>query len=210
MKTHQIVVGFIFMFCSSLALADNPRVKGYYVSTEGDTVKALLEVVVNIFDKKKVSEPGFLFGITAVDKGKEIKLGENDVQAFGFMYMGQRYDFRFVKEILVPGVIGHMDAGGTFLRLLARGNCDLYFATTVDGRTDEYFFRRGEGDNYLTKNSSSIMSHDKDLVKFFEDCPVLANKIKNKDYKEYKDKDKYLQMVKFYNTSCESKQVEEE
>ncbi len=186
--------------------AEKPRAKGYYVTLNGDTVEALVEIVVNLFNKKKVEESGFLFGITHVEKNKEIELGEGDIQAFGFTYLGQRYDFRYVKEIMAPGRIDKVFAKGTFLRLLAKGHCVLYFATSVDGRSDEYFFKRGEDDHYLTKNSTAFVPSDKDLAKFFADCPSLANNIKNK---VYKDDDKYIKMVKFYNSSCRLK-VEED
>jgi hypothetical protein len=204
MITRNAIIVCILLIGSFTALAEKPRVKGYYVTMEGDTVEGLVEVAVNPFNKKKISEPSFFFGITFIDKNKEIKLGEDDVQAFGFVYLREHYDFRFVTEIQVP-LLGHLNAKGTFLHLLVAGNCDLY-AASADGGSDDYFFKRGQGDNYLLKNTSGILSHDKELARFFKDCPDLASKIKDK---YFNGDDKYLRIAKFYNTRCQAGQAEE-
>ena len=201
MKTKRILFLSLFLSAVFIASAAKPRAKGYYVNSAGDTVKTMMEVSVNFFNKNKVEESGFFWGITIIEKGKEVKLGENDMQAFGFMYLGERYDFRFIKEISMPGVIGHMDQVGLYLRLLVKGDCDLYLTSTLDGTSHDYYFKRSGGDSYLTKNTNSLLSHDKDLIGFFSDCPAVGEKIKAK---AFKGDDKYKQIAIFVNANCAS------
>ena len=186
------------MLISLFALAEKPRTKGYYVNSAGDTVKTMLEVSVNLFNKSKVEESGFFWGITIIEKGKEVKLTDNEMQAFGFMYLGQRYEFRFIKEVSMQA-IGHMNSQGLFLRLLVKGDCELYLTSTLDGTSHDYYFKRSSGDTYLTKNTGSLLSHDKDLISFFNDCPMVGEKIKTKSFK---GDDKYKQIAIFYNANC--------
>ncbi|MDP5200648.1 hypothetical protein [Flavobacterium sp. DG2-3] len=123
--------------------------------------------------------------------------------------------FKYKKEI---------DGFHKWLKVLIEGNVSLYkydnsglifvpsmtptgFGTNGFGGTnmysssiEEYYVAHGE--EFEVISISTIGGFGKNFKKvaskFFEDCPILVEKINNKEYK----KDKVYDVVKFYNTNC--------
>jgi hypothetical protein len=199
-KIMRIVICFL-LFISLAAKADKPKVNGYYVDNNQDTIKVLMEIPLEFFNKKIVAINLLQFGFKYFEKGKEFKITDRDALAFGFTFAEEKFIFQLITEISIP-IMGNMHPKGIFARLLEGGSCNLYFVTTVDGRTTEHFFRRGTNDFYLTKDTKSASRENKDLEKYFSDCPALATKIINNEYKG--DKEKYYNIAKYYNKLCKS------
>jgi hypothetical protein len=206
------------IFFSFTCFADKPRVKGYYIDFDGNKVQVLV-IVPTALLSDKVSNQNACNGFDFIDKkNKTQTLYATDIKEYGFTYQGEKYVYQSLsetkgEEIYVMGI----KVRQPFYRLLQDGAVKLYYTyvthtTTNGGSTTslEYLFWRGLNDTFTTGTNPFKRSgqgvNAKSLEEYFEDCPELSQKIKNKEYKN--GDDRYERIAKFYNTSCKVKSDE--
>ena len=218
MKVKNLnLIFLILLLCSGIVLADNPRVKGYYVNMAGDTAKVMIEVPTAVLSNNfHVSYAEY--GIQCVDKkGKKLKLDKDNAQGFGFNYEGIKYTFQFVPALNPYTFVG-ITYYGEFLNLVVDGKCKLYYKTlrnsTNSGSSsyDEFLFWKAKDDIYITKSGMMKLNvvnvNEKSLDEFFSDCQDLVTRIKKKEFK--KGDDKYIRLAKYYNNDCQGVGQEQE
>lgn len=209
-KTAASIV-LLLLLCAFVGRADKPRAKGYYIDKTGQKIQGSIEVPTKLMSKKVENHQ--LKQFTFFDKrGKKSELTEKEATELGFSYEGEDLVFRVLPDIIQKSTF--VDAN--FYKLLLDGPCSvfqIYMNYGKSGYYKQYLLFRGEDHYYMTtdgtpnNNLISASGRIKSTKEFFEDCPELVEKIKNKDFKN--DDERCLRMAQFYNTSCKTSATDE-
>lgn len=208
-KISSLVV-LVFLLCVFVARADKPKAKGYYIDKAGNKMVGTVEVPTKLLSKK--AETIQLNHFTFFDKrGKKMEMTETEASEFGFTYEGEDIVFRVLPEIIQKSTF----VKAHFYKLLIDGNCSLYqvYIGYNSGFYKQYLLFKNEDHYYMTTDRTptnelvSAPGRVKSISEFFEDCPELQTKIKNKEFK--KGDDQYSLMAQYYNTGCKGSSTEE-
>lgn len=123
--------------------------------------------------KYKKEKNGFPLWLKVVTEGK-VTLYKNDISGFNF-------------PLMMNNGFGGMNNNFGGMNVTTGSSVNYYVA---NGEEHEVFLITSLGS--ITKNFKKAASD------FFKDCPILVEKINNKEYK----KDDIYNVVKFYNTNC--------
>ncbi len=186
---------------------DYPKVKGYYIDSDGKRNEVMIQVKTKFLSEKMLSIPN-QNGIVAFTKsGKEFSINYRNATEFGFSYLNVDYIYQLFPQELIdknPYVTNSIK----FFRLLQDGFCKVYLFEFIinqgssSSEREEYILKRNDE---LFISHSGIrklvyMPGEKKIEEFFADCPLLLEKIKNKGF--IKGDEKYLKYAEFYNTNC--------
>jgi hypothetical protein len=188
------------------------KIDGYYIAKNGDTVRVTykiglsfftnspdftrLQTRINYIDSKKnkhILRPDMAKEVVFVLKGKTIRLlsRKNNLNiamslfqdnSLLFLHLIQDGKVQLFKVYEKSGNAGSMGPNGTF----------------VGGGTstnETYILQKNGGDLFKTR----LFSFKKDMAGFFSDCPLLADKIKDKTYRRSDVED----IVQEYNQKCQ-------
>ncbi len=210
---------FAFCFLNNSLYADKPRVKGYHIDNNGTKFQVLIVVPTGLLSDK-VSQQFAQDALHYIDKKnqKQTLLGYQ-IKEYGFTYQGVKYVYHsFSDGEEKEGLFG-LKIRDPFYRLLQDGAVKLYLVSLqhsgANGSTStstEYMFWRHNHDTFTTGTAlfkkSGQGSNERSLEDYFNDCPELSTKIKNKEYKN--GDDRFERIAIFYNTKCKEKAVEAE
>ncbi len=191
-------------FSGFSVFADKPRAKGYYINSNGETIKNIMvEVPTKLLSKK--AEVNQQMDFTVYVKGKKVELNPSNAKEIGFTYEGEEITFRLLPAVLVDVT----KVKGDFYKLILDGHCEVYLAwqTYGNGFNTEYILYKDENNYYVTTTGItgrliSAPGRIGTLEELFQDCPDLVEKLKTKEFK--KADDKYMKAAQYYNASCQS------
>lgn len=136
------------------------------------------------------------------DKGEKLVLRPGEASEFRFQYQNETVRMVSISGSGLEGLFARNNA--IFLKLEIDGALRLYrfFATRSSGgynstytyQTAEYYLQKGKGPLKRPKG----ISFRKDMVEYLSDCPTVADKINDKDFKR---RDLEV-IVMFYNKNC--------
>jgi hypothetical protein len=212
MKRSNLLAVLCFLgllLSSAPALADKPKVKGYYIDTEGKKTNVMIQMPTKMLSSKP--ETMQLNHFTYFDKrGKATELNAETAREFGFTYEGEDIVFRVLPKALQD--VTHIKAD--FYKVLMEGACTIYLTYVSQGSFySEYCLYKDEDHYYVTTTGitnrwASANGRINSMEELFSDCPDLVAKIKNKEFK--KGDDKYFKIVEYYNQSCKAVEKTEE
>ncbi len=199
----------IFLFCSFYSFCDKPQVQGYFINKSGETLNVKIQVYTVLFSDK-LDERGHQEGFNYIDKkGKKIHVGHDEAEEYGFTYQGKKYVYHYILKKQALDLLGPFYKG-QYCQLLLDGECRLYTILINGAKTNhgsetdrEFLIWKNKGDLFISRTGMQKMAirrNEISLQQLFSDCPLLLEKIKNKEFT--KDEEKYERMVKFYNTNC--------
>jgi hypothetical protein len=180
------------------------------IEFDDETVDVIFKIRVNFFLQKPDFEK-LQYKIKYYDStGKKITLRPDDAQEISFSYAGE--NVRMLSRYNSIG-LGNIFAASRniFLRLETDGDLKLfnyYYTQTVGGSfgamgavagsisysVDKYILQKGNG---LLKRPKAI-TFKKDMIEYFRDCPALAERIENKDFRG----NDIEAIAKYYNSEC--------
>ena len=189
----------------STLLMSSIEVKGTVVF-ENDSIVTTLYLPKKL-TSKDVDFPTLQYGFSYKSKeGKKVGVGAGEVKEIHFKYNGEYY--RMISMEFVESKVMYSSTKYMFLRIHTDGEVKLftYYYNKSFGHlngaggipipADRLLVQKGNEKIQDTKDMSS-----KEILKYFSDCPVLAERIE----KEKNRKDEIETYVKFYNKECVSK-----
>ncbi len=121
------------------------------------------------------------------DKGKELVLKPGEASEFRFSYQNETVRMVSIRHSGLEGLFSGDNA--IFLKLEMDGHLRLYrlYETRVSGGYDSSHPHQTE-EYYLQKKGGALkrlkaFSFRKDMADYLSDCPSVADKIKDKDFK---------------------------
>ena len=193
---------FLIAFLVLLSLQSQARkVKGYYLDNQMDTFQVTFNI--NISPPNDVDSRHLHNGLTFWDSNdNERVLKPHQAKAFFFTYNKEEYYFVSCQDYLnLSKHVIKKPSTYLFLKLEVAGSMrllsytsmqhvgiDFSYATTIMlyQRTNDLIF------------APKLMTYKKSLVKYFEDCPQVQNKIKSNFFGKGDD----IEIVKTYNNFC--------
>ena len=195
----------LVVFLVGLSLQSQARkVKGYFLDNNRDT--SYVTFNIHISPPNDVDARYLHNGLTFWDSNdNERVLKPHQAKEFCFTY--NKIDYRFISCQDYLNLSKHVVKKSStylFLKLEVEGSMrllsytytqhvgiDFSYATTI------LLFQRKNDLLFSPK----IMAHKKSLVKYFEDCPQVQDKIKS----NYFGKGDEVEMVKTYNNFCSAR-----
>ena len=199
--------------CTFIFFSKAEKVKGFYVTNNHDTIKALLKIPYNAafsidFNFVKMQQEMEYIN----DAGEKITMTPNDFLAYGFEYYDEREEkddtmvFVSKKNIFYRSTDFSDNDSTIFLMQLVKGKLSLYNYYSMSSVS--------AGFNYAANNvmhSTPVLefSNQKlftyntnkfkiEMAKYLADCPIVLQKIEEKNYKN-----KHLHIVvELYNSLC--------
>lgn len=203
MKKQQIQQFFLIILISVSIQISAQKTKAEITFNDGTTITGLGKLKGEKFlkfRKSRKSKPkNYHFS-----KIKRVKIHEKK-QVRSYVYLK-------IKDIKKPKVVEELCVGEVSLyRMYSVGGAPGMFgipgASGVGSSSSftakDYFVRRSDQSEatHLGSNLLITKNFKKTTSKFFEDCPALVQKIKDRTYKK-KD---LVKIVKYYNTKCSPK-----
>ncbi|MFN8283977.1 MAG: hypothetical protein U0U67_12230 [Chitinophagales bacterium] len=209
MKKHLIISVFTFLF---IQLAKAEKIKGFYVTNNHDTIKALLKIPYNAtfsIDFNFVKMQREMEYIN--DAGEKITFTPKDILAYGFEYYDEREEkddtmlFVSKKNIFYKPTDFSDNDSTIFLMQLVKGKLNLYNYYSINSVSVGFNTSNNvqhstpvlEFQNQIpfTYNSFKFKT---EMAKYLADCPLVLQKIEEKNYKN-----KHLHIVvELYNGLC--------
>ena len=198
-STILFVIALLLGLASAKAEARKEICKGYYITLQGDTVKAKFRVP--IYPNLLKREPNFIklkVEIVAEVEGKKRRLTPGDTR---YIFIDWAYDedieLVFIKRV---GFLPRVYSGEISVFKNAFHN-SVGFGGTVTGTYQDFnYVMTREGYPTTIAGNGIGYSFKKKMSEYFKDCPELVKRINKK---EFKAKDT-IDMVKFYHTQCNS------
>ncbi len=135
---------------------------------------------------------------------KPQKIDNSLIEKVVYYINGERNSMIHVslKNVIFPKWIKLEVTGNVSLYSYAADNVfvDLRNSTNLINEGIEFYLKRHENEEYYFLGTSNIFGprFRKRTAKYFKDCPVLVEKIKNKEF----DIDTLKKVVVFYNNNC--------
>ena len=191
MKNLLISLGLILVLISQ---ANAAKLKGL-VCLRYDTIQVSLDIPLS-FSSKQIRFDKMQMGIRCFDpEGKIRTIGPGDWIEIRFNYMGEQVRMISVPNTLSLGAYPYANADFIFLKLRTEGRLRVFdyyrplaVVTTV--------LQKKLG--YLRMPTS--LNFKKKMQGYFDDCPVLDEKIRSKEW-GYND---LAKVISYYNESCNS------
>src|SRR4249919_3934229 len=83
-----LLIAIIFILQATPAIADKPKVKGYYIDVAGQKKEIMIQVPTKMLNKKEVDNIQRNYFTTFDKRGKETKLTAENATEFGFTFNG--------------------------------------------------------------------------------------------------------------------------
>ena len=207
------ILSLYILTCTFIFFSKAEKVKGFYVTNNHDTIKALLKIPYNAafsidFNFIKMQQEMEYIN----DAGEKITMTPNDILAYGFEYYDEREEkddtmvFVSKKNIFYRSTDFSDNDSTIFLMQLVKGKLSLYNYYSMSSVS--------AGFNYAANNvmhSTPVLefSNQKlftyntnkfkiEMAKYLADCPIVLQKIEEKNYKN-----KHLHIVvELYNSLC--------
>lgn len=199
--------------CTFIFFSKAEKVKGFYVTNNHDTIKALLKIPYNAafsidFNFIKMQQEMEYIN----DAGEKITMTPNDILAYGFEYYDEREEkddtmlFVSKKNIFYRSTDFSDNDSTIFLMQLVKGKLSLYNYYSMSSISDGF----GSASNNVmhstpvleflnqklfTYNTNKFKS---EMAKYLADCPIVLQKIEEKNYK---NKQLHI-VVELYNSLC--------
>lgn len=208
----QILFVLILSF-SFMQFSKAEKIKGFYVTNNHDTIKALLKIPYNStfsidFNFVKMQQEMEYFN----EAGEKISYTPNDILAYGFEYFDEREEkddtmlFVSKKNIFYKATDFSDNDSTIFLMQLVKGKLSLYTYYSMSSGSAVF----GAAPNNVTHSTPILeFSNQKiftyntykfktEMAKYLADCPLVLQKIEEKNYKN-----KHLHtVVELYNNLC--------
>lgn len=201
--------------CTFLFFSKAEKVKGFYVTNNHDTIKALLKIPYNAafsidFNFIKMQQEMEYIN----DAGEKITMTPKDILAYGFEYYDEREEkddtmvFVSKKNIFYRSTDFSDNDSTIFLMQLVKGKLSLYNYYDINSVA----IGSGPVPNYVSvPNSTPVLEFlnqklftyntnkfKSEMAKYLADCPIVLQKIEEKNYKN-----KHLHIVvELYNSLC--------
>ncbi len=207
------ILSLYILTCTFIFFSKAEKIKGFYVTNNHDTIKALLKIPYNAafsidFNFVKMQQEMEYIN----DAGEKITMTPNDFLAYGFEYYDEREEkddtmvFVSKKNIFYRSTDFSDNDSTIFLMQLVKGKLSLYNYYSMSSVS--------AGFNYAANNvmhSTPVLefSNQKlftyntnkfkiEMAKYLADCPIVLQKIEEKNYKN-----KHLHIVvELYNSLC--------
>lgn len=168
----------IILLLLSVSCLSQRKVPGYIVTDNGDTLSGIIRRTGGLNDK-----PGFTF---FDEKGKDQKILDKDLKAFGWIKDSVQEDYIKVKAL------GIGSGGYAFLKKIIIGKISLF--TQLYGSPEAlYMFTEEKKEEVLT---DAILGINKRILKrTMASCPAVLKKITGLIHKK-----ELIELIKEYNT----------
>lgn len=199
--------------CTFIFFSKAEKVKGFYVTNNHDTIKALLKIPYNAafsidFNFIKMQQEMEYIN----DAGEKITMTPNDILAYGFEYYDEREEkddtmvFVSKKNIFYRSTDFSDNDSTIFLMQLVKGKLSLYnyysmssvsagFGSASNNVMHSTPVLEFLNQKLFTYNTNKFKS---EMAKYLADCPIVLQKIEEKNYKN-----KHLHIVvELYNSLC--------
>ena len=199
--------------CTFIFFSKAEKVKGFYVTNNHDTIKALLKIPYNAafsidFNFIKMQQEMEYIN----DAGEKITMTPNDILAYGFEYYDEREEkddtmlFVSKKNIFYRSTDFSDNDSTIFLMQLVKGKLSLFnyysmssisggFGSTSNNVMHSTPVLEFLNQKLFTYNTNKFKS---EMAKYLADCPIVLQKIEEKNYKN-----KHLHIVvELYNSLC--------
>jgi len=185
------------------------RIEGVIISKH-DTTNVIFNIPFGLTGNPSYTK--IQNGVKYFKKGKKVKLSPDDnVKEIQFESQGELIRILSINRPSPSGSIFNSNAK-SFLKLEKDGNLKLFTVYVVQhnpGVVGANGVQTGGGKSIQTVDmlmneegnyiDIPLLSYRKRLAAYFSNCPQLANKIKNKEFR----KSDVLSIVKYYNNYCE-------
>ncbi len=199
--------------CTFIFFSKAEKVKGFYVTNNHDTIKALLKIPYNAafsidFNFVKMQQEMEYIN----DAGEKITMTPNDILAYGFEYYDEREEkddtmvFVSKKNIFYRSTDFSDNDSTIFLMQLVKGKLSLYNYYSMSSVSAGFNYAANNvmhstpvleflNQKLFTYNTNKFKS---EMAKYLADCPIVLQKIEEKNYKN-----KHLHIVvELYNSLC--------
>ena len=199
--------------CTFIFFSKAEKVKGFYVTNNHDTIKALLKIPYNAafsidFNFIKMQQEMEYIN----DAGEKITMTPNDILAYGFEYYDEREEkddtmvFVSKKNIFYRSTDFSDNDSTIFLMQLVKGKLSLYNYYSMSSVSAGFNYAANNvmhstpvleflNQKLFTYNTNKFKS---EMAKYLADCPIVLQKIEEKNYKN-----KHLHIVvELYNSLC--------
>ena len=199
--------------CTFIFFSKAEKVKGFYVTNNHDTIKALLKIPYNAafsidFNFIKMQQEMEYIN----DAGEKITMTPNDFLAYGFEYYDEREEkddtmvFVSKKNIFYRSTDFSDNDSTIFLMQLVKGKLSLYNYYSMSSVSAGFNYAANNvmhstpvlefsNQKLFTYNTNKFKS---EMAKYLADCPIVLQKIEEKNYKN-----KHLHIVvELYNSLC--------
>ena len=199
--------------CTFIFFSKAEKVKGFYVTNNHDTIKALLKIPYNAafsidFNFIKMQQEMEYIN----DAGEKITMSPNDILAYGFEYYDEREEkddtmvFVSKKNIFYRSTDFSDNDSTIFLMQLVKGKLSLYNYYSMSSVSAGFNYAANNvmhstpvlefsNQKLFTYNTNKFKS---EMAKYLADCPIVLQKIEEKNYKN-----KHLHIVvELYNSLC--------
>ena len=192
---------FLIFFVSVHASAIAKKIEGVIIFENGTertvTFKIPFRLLASHADYEKLQHRVKFF-----DKGEKLVLRPGEASEFRFTHQNETIRMVSISGSGLEGIFARNNA--IFLKLEIDGPLRLFrfFATRTGGgynatytyQSAEYYLQKGNGPLKRPKG----ISFRKDMMDYLSDCPTVADKIHDKDFKR---RDLEV-IVMFYNKNC--------
>ena len=199
--------------CTFIFFSKAEKVKGFYVTNNHDTIKALLKIPYNAafsidFNFIKMQQEMEYIN----DAGEKITMTPNDFLAYGFEYYDEREEkddtmvFVSKKNIFYRSTDFSDNDSTIFLMQLVKGKLSLYNYYSMSSVSAGFNYAANNvmhstpvleflNQKLFTYNTNKFKI---EMAKYLADCPIVLQKIEEKNYKN-----KHLHIVvELYNSLC--------
>ena len=199
--------------CTFIFFSKAEKVKGFYVTNNHDTIKALLKIPYNAafsidFNFIKMQQEMEYIN----DAGEKITMTPNDFLAYGFEYYDEREEkddtmvFVSKKNIFYRSTDFSDNDSTIFLMQLVKGKLSLYNYYSMSSVSAGFNYAANNvmhstpvleflNQKLFTYNTNKFKS---EMAKYLADCPIVLQKIEEKNYK---NKQLHI-VVELYNSLC--------
>jgi hypothetical protein len=196
-------ISFLFLI-SFLCLTnlDAKDIEGTII-TETETLKVTFHTPFQLFDLSTQNLMKMQYKVKYSDtNGKRNTLRPEDAKEIRFMFQGE--EIRMISHYNSLGGMIITMSSHIFLHLKSEGNLSLYnfYYSESSGTGNQTYYSVAES-SVLKKEGGELTKvrwflFRKEMATYFEDCPDLVGKIKDKTFRI-----RYIvAIVEFYNASC--------
>lgn len=209
MKKILSLLAIVFFLCTN---SEAKKIPGFFISNDGDTVHVTFSVSVNLFRQEiKISRiQEKIRYYDSLKNSKTLKPGS----ASELVMINSGDTIRMLSRANNLGLGSFASRNAIFLWLIKDGPLQLFryyesqasapsfnhSTNTVSGgytyETESYILQKRGQPLFRTR---SMISFRKDMTNYLSDCPELAKKIENKQYRS----DDMLLIVEEYNKVCQ-------
>lgn len=201
------------LICTFIFFSKAEKVKGFYVTNNHDTIKALLKIPYNAafsidFNFVKMQQEMEYIN----DAGEKITMTPNDILEYGFEYYDEREEkddtmlFVSKKNFFYKATDFSDNDSTIFLMQLVKGKLSLYNYYSMSSVSGGFNYAANNvlhstpvleftNQKLFAYNTNKFKS---EMAKYLAGCPIVLQKIEQNNYKN-----KHLHIVvELYNSLC--------